>query len=371
MIANQIIKLLIDWAPQGAAWEKDNIGLQVGSKNRKLKGIFLTLELTEKSFDEAIKNDCNFIFTHHPLIFNPLKNLDFDTDSRNNLIRKLIQNDITLFSAHTNLDFTKDGVSFQLAKTLGLKNIRFLKNEEGNQVKVVVFVPVEFTKKVANAIFEVGGGVIGEYEKCSFTSSGKGTFQGSKFSNPAIGKRNVFETVNEEKLEALVNRWEIGSVLNAIKKVHPYEEPAIDVYPVKNKNVNFGFGAIGELSDKLSEKQFLSLVSQKLKTKALKYCVGKTQAIKTVAVCGGSCAEMWTDAVHENADAFVTADIKYHSFQDAEGKILFVDAGHFETEVVVLNKVKQKLEKFIKQSNENIKVIKYKGSTNPIKFYIK
>ncbi len=371
MIANQIIKVLKDWAPQGAAWEKDNIGLQVGSGNTKLKNIFLTLDLTESSLEQAIKNDCNFIFTHHPLIFTPLQNLNFDKDTKNILIRKLVRNDITLFSAHTNLDFTKGGVSFQLAKTLGLKNIKFLRNQNSNQVKVVVFVPTEFTSKVADSIFKAGGGIIGEYEKCSFTSNGTGTFQGSKFSNPAIGKKNNYETVNEQKLEALVNNWQIDSVINAIKSVHPYEEPAIDIYPVKNYNVNFGAGAIGELPNKLSEKQFLSHVSQKLKTKALKYCVGKRKAINTVAVCGGSCSEMWIEAVRKRADAFVTADIKYHTFQDAEGQILFVDAGHFETEVVVLNEVKQRLKNFIIQMHEKTKVIQYKGSTNPIKFYIK
>ena len=371
MIVNQIIKQLLGWAPQGAAWEKDNIGLQVGSRNRKLKNIFLTLELTENSLDQAIKNDCNFIFTHHPLIFKPLKNLDLDQSNKNLLIQKLLKNNISLFSAHTNLDFTKDGVSFQLAKTIGLKNIRFLKNEESNQVKIVVFVPTDSKDTVADAIFNAGGGIIGEYDKCSFNSSGVGTFRGSNFSNPVIGQKNNFEKVNEIRLEVLVNNWEINSVVNAIKLSHPYEEPAIDIYPLKNKNANYGFGAIGELPSKLSEKLFLSHVSKKLKTKALKYCTGKNKTISTVAVCGGSCAEMWSDAIAAGADAFVTADIKYHTFQDAENKILFIDAGHFETEIVVLNKVKQKLDNFIKKQNSDIKVIKYKGSTNPIKFYIK
>lgn len=368
MIVGELTKYLEDWAPPGAAWEKDNVGLQIGSRGETIKNIMLCLELDDEVLKEALQNKCNFIFTHHPLIFKPIKRLDTQKDSKAQLIEKIIKNNVTVYSAHTNLDFTKEGVSFELAKTLKLKNIRFLELEEGNQFKVVVFVPQKSLDKVAHAVFGAGGGKIGEYENCSFRLNGEGTFKGSEKSNPTIGKKNVFENVNEVRFEFLVDSWKIKNVIAALIKTHPYEEPAYDVYPLRNKNVNYGAGAIGDLEKEMGEKEFLSFVSKALKTKAIKYCHGKKNSIRKVAVCGGSGAELLNTAIESDADAFVTADLKYHSYHDAVNKILLIDAGHYETEIVVMNFVQHKMKKFI-SVNSKIKVLKYTGTTNPVKFY--
>lgn len=368
MIVGELTKYLEDWAPPGAAWEKDNVGLQIGSQGQTIKNILLCLELDDKVLREAIHNKCNFIFTHHPFIFKPLKRLDTQKDHTAILIEKIIKNNITVYSAHTNLDFTKDGVSFELAKTLKLKNIRFLELEENNQFKVVVFVPQLNVEDVSNAVFGAGGGIIGEYENCSFQLSGEGTFKGSEKSNPVIGKKNVFEKVSEVRFEFLVDSWNLNKVIAALIKSHPYEEPSYDVYPLRNKNVNYGAGAIGDLVQEMSEKEFLSLVSKVLKTKTIKYCNGKKEPIRKVAVCGGSGSELIEQAIRSGADSFVTADIKYHSYHDAIGKILLIDAGHYETEIVSLNSVQQKIKKFLPAGSE-IKILKYTGSTNPVKFY--
>jgi len=369
MIAEELIKYLEGWAPPGAAWSQDNVGLQIGSRKTKVKNVFLCLELTDEAAEEAVKNHCNFIFTHHPLLFNPLKNLDFQNNSKAKLIEKVVKNDLVVYSAHTNLDFTKDGVSFELAKVLKLNNIRFLKREEENQFKLVVFVPNSYVEKISNAIFDASGGIIGEYNKCSFRTSGTGTFKGSDKSNPVIGKRNSFEYVDEIRLEALVNSWSLNKVISAMLKVHPYEEPAYDIYPLKNENSNYGFGAVGELQKSLSQKEFLSHVCKSLKTENVRYAKGKNGKIKKVAVCGGSGTDLLNAAIDQKADAFITADIKYHTFQDGENKILFIDAGHYETEVLVLNIVKKKMEKFINKQGESLEIIKFKRSTNPVKFF--
>lgn len=370
MIICDLTKYLEDWAPPGAAWDRDNVGLQVGSKAERLKNILLCLELDEEVLKEAIQKSCNLIFTHHPFIFNPIKRLDTEKNLQAQLIEKLLKNNITLYSAHTNLDFTKDGVSFELAHTLKLKNIKFLENEDSNQLKVVLFVPADKTEEVASAMFNAGAGKIGEYDYCSFRLIGEGTFRGSGKSNPAIGKKEQFETASEVRIEVLVDSWNLNKVLNAMLKVHPYEEPAYDVYPLKNKSVNFGAGAIGELDTEMSEKNFLLHVSKSLKIKNFKYCDGKNKKIKKVAVCGGSGADMLNIAIAKGADAFITADVKYHAYHDAKGKILFIDAGHFETEIFSLNAVERKIKKFLEEELEDrVKVFKYSGTTNPVKFY--
>lgn len=366
MRCDKIIKIVEDWAPKSIAWEKDNVGLQVGSLRREVKNILLCLDVDENVVDEAIQKNCNLIISHHPLLFRPLINIDVDRDKRSKIIEKLIKKDITLYSAHTNLDFTKDGVSFQLAKKLGLTKQKFLLNHSSNLNKLIVFVPVDSADIVAEAMHSAGAGVIGEYTDCSFRTVGTGTFLGSGKSNPKVGTKGKLEKVDEVKIEVLVDSFNISKVITAMKEAHPYEEIAYDIYPLQNENTNYGIGVIGELEKDLPVTEFLHLISKSLKIKNFRFSKGSKSSIKKVAVCGGSCSDLLDTAIKSGADAFVTADIKYHTFQDAENHILFIDAGHYETEIHSLNEIKVRIEKSL---TDKIKVFKYSGTTNPIVFY--
>jgi dinuclear metal center YbgI/SA1388 family protein len=369
MIAENIINFIENWAPPGAAWDKDNIGLQVGSPKQKVTNIFLCLELTEKVLLEAMKKKANFIFTHHPFIFKPLQNINTESDPKGRLIEKLVKNNITLYSAHTNLDFTKEGVSFELAKVLKLENSQFLVNQKSNQYKLIVFVPKKNLEKVAGELNKAGAGIIGDYENCSFRSDGTGTFKGKENSNPFIGDKHSYTSVDEVRLEILVDSWKLNGVINTLRKAHPYEEPAFDIYPLQNENMNYGYGVIGTLNRSMTTNEFLKFTCSSLKTNNIRFAKGKNKKIKTVAVCGGSGSDLLEAAISKGADAFVTADLKYHTFQDGEDRILFVDAGHYETEIFALNAVKRKLEKLINNNSESVKVFKFSGSTNPVKFF--
>jgi len=369
MQINETIKKIEKFAPLQIAWEKDNTGLQVGNVNNKITNIFLTVDLNMDILNQALKLKCNFIISHHPIIFNPIKKINLAHDEKSLLIEKLIKNDITVYSAHTNLDFTKGGVSFELAKKLGLENIEFLEKSNGNKFKLVTFVPKAFEEKVSESLFAAGAGIIGEYSKCSFRIDGHGTFLGSSNSNPRVGSKEVFEFCDELRLEVIVDSWNLNNVIQTLHEVHPYEKPAYDIYKLENENENAGFGAKGNLPSELSVNQFLKYTAEKLNLKNFRYSIGKSKTIKKVAVCGGSGTELLQKAIKNNSDAFITADIKYHSFQDAENKILFIDAGHFETEVFGLNSIKKVLQKEI--SDRNIKIIIHKGSTSPIKFFNK
>lgn len=370
MTCKEVIKYLEDWAPKEIAWQNDNVGVQVGNTNRKVTNILLSLELTADVANQAIKKNCNLIITHHPLIFHPIKKLDLNKDPNAQLIEKLIKKEITVYSAHTNLDFTKHGVSFQLAKKLGLKNITFLKKLKSNQYKLSVLIPTTHVEKVASAIFNAGGGIIGEYSSCSFRSEGEGTFKGSSISNPAVGMKGRYEKVKEIKLEVLVDSWKLKIVLDAMLSAHPYEEPAYDIYPLENYNVNYGAGAIGNFEKSLSPSETLAFVSKKLGAKNLRYVQGSSKNIKKVAVCGGSGSDLINEAISRGADTFITADIKYHSFHSAKGKILLIDAGHYETEIPVMDEMQRRLAKLVKEKS-NIKVLKFNGNTNPINIYNK
>ncbi len=363
----EIIKYLEHWAPKETAWERDNVGLQVGSGEREIENIFLCLDVTPSAVDEAVRKSCSLIISHHPLFFNALKRISTDRDSRSQVIEKLIKNDITLYSAHTNLDYTRGGVSFRLAQQLGLNDIDFLSRLSSNQVKLVVFIPEESLEKVSEAVFNAGGGLIGEYSDCSFRIPGKGTFRGSDKTKPVAGTKEVFETVNEVRLEVLVDSWKLKNVLSDMLKVHPYEEPAYDIYPLMNENVNHGVGAVGTLHSAMSTDEFLTYVSSKLKLKDFRYSGRGKKKIKTVAVCGGSGSEYINDAVRAGADAYITADVKYHTFQEAEEDILLIDAGHYETEIFAMDEVRERLESFL---SKEIKIFNYSKTTNPVKFYL-
>jgi dinuclear metal center YbgI/SA1388 family protein len=364
----EIIKNIENWAPKEIAWQKDNVGLQIGDTDKRIKNILLCLEVNENVVEEALKNKCNLIISHHPFFFSPVKNIDIANDRKSRLIQKLIKHDIILYSAHTNLDYTKDGVSFQLAKRLELQDINFLLNLKSSQYKFSVFVPENACDKVAETIFKSGGGIIGDYSKCSFRTRGHGTFKGSRKTHPALGKKEEIMLVDEIKLEVIIDRWKLNTVLSEIKRIHPYEEIAYELVPIDNPNINYGIGSVGFLLKDYNLKDFLSYISYKLKINNFRYTGGKKNVIRKVAVCGGSGSEYYNDAIRKDCDAYITADIKYHTFQDAEQEILLIDAGHYETEIFSLNEIKKRIVYQLNNKN-NINVYLYSGSTNPVIFY--
>lgn len=368
MKVSEVINILELWAPREIAWERDNAGLQTGNRNDIVKNILMSLDLTEEVINEAISKDCNLIITHHPLLFSPLKKIDICRDRIASLTASLIKNDITLYSAHTNLDFTKGGVSFKLADKLRLNNIRFLRNISSNQYKLTVFVPEKNEDEVADAIFNAGGGIIGEYNRCSFRTKGIGTFQGSEKTNPAKGKPGKYEENEEVKLEIIADKWKVNNILKILEKVHPYEEIAYDLIPLDNPNVNYGFGALGDLKEKLNSDTFLKYVSEKLNITSFRYNQSGRKEIKIVGVCGGAGSDLVNEAIAKGCDAFITGDIKYHTFHEAEGKILLIDAGHYETEIHSLDEIEVRLGKMIPEK-DNVKIYKFSGTTNPVVFY--
>lgn len=368
MTALEVFNYIENWAPKEVAWQKDNVGLQIGSKKEQVKNILIALEITESVVKQAVSKNCNLIITHHPFLFHSLKKIETQS-SQGKIISDLIKNNITVYSAHTNLDFTKGGVSFILAEKLGIQNISFLTNEEGKLLKLSLFVPVSNYKEVLNAMFSAGAGRISEYENCSFRTTGIGTFQGSEKTNPTIGKPGSFEEVEEIKIEVIVNNWSLSNVLKALKEVHPYEEVAYDVYSLMNEHTSYGAGAIGTLPNPMTQEHFLNHISSSLNIKNFRFTNGNKKLIKNVAVCGGSGSDLLSIALNKNADAFITADIKYHTFHDAWNNILLVDAGHYETERFIIDELQKRISNFIKINNSNIKIFKYNGSTNPVRFF--
>lgn len=354
----EIIEFLESWAPKGIAWEKDNVGLQIGNTTDDTRGILLTLDVSLDAIEKSVNERCNLIISHHPLFFHPLKQINLQ-EMKGKIIEFAIRNKITIYAAHTNLDFSKDGVSFVLAKNLGLTKIDFLENAESTQYKLVTFVPEQYVEKILIKLSDAGAGIIGNYTHCSYQIKGYGTFFGLENTNPVIGEKGKLERVEEIRLEMIFDKWNLSRVLKTLLDNHPYEEPAYDIYPLQNQNVNYGYGAIGYLKKNMILTNFVSFVKKKLRSPSIKYTSGKKKFIHKVAVCGGSGAELIRNAIEKNCDAFVTADIRYHDFLDYGDLISLIDAGHFYTEVPILDELQSRLKKLISQKKSSTKIIQY------------
>ena len=309
----------------------DNSGLQVGDPENEIDAAMISLDVTEDVMDEAISTGCGLIITHHPLIFLPLKKLTSNAYIERILI-KAVKNDVAIYSAHTNLDILRAGVSRKMAEKLDLQNIRILSPLKNRLLKLVTYIPEDHFEKVREAIFEAGAGVSGNYDKCSFSQPGTGSFRGGENTNPFAGGKGKFHLEKEIRIETILPTHVKDKVIAALLASHPYEEVAYDIYALENEYNEAGLGCIGEISEPVEEKEFLLYLSGILKAEGVRYSKLIGKKIKKVALCGGAGISLIGDAVKAGADAFVTADIKYHDFFDAGNRILVVDTGHYESE---------------------------------------
>jgi dinuclear metal center YbgI/SA1388 family protein len=354
--------------PPEVAWKGDNVGLQIGDEKAAIANIIVSLDPTMDAARMAVRQNANLIITHHPLFFHPIKKISAHTRI-GELALFLARHKINLYSAHTNLDSVQWGVNFVLAKTIGLLNSRVLSPVSGSLNKITVFVPQSHCQTVADAMHAAGAGTFSKYDHCSFRGDGTGTFRGMSGARPHIGTVGRLEKVQECRLEMLCETWKIDGVIAAMKSVHPYEEIAYDLYPLSNSNTEYGLGAIGDLKGPMTAQKFLGHLQTALRTPFLRHSSGTSHKIKTVAVCGGSGSDYIDEALRQRADAMITADIKYHTFQEYEGRILLVDAGHFETEHLVLPALASTIRTIVRQNSASKKITITTHSRNPVHYF--
>ena len=359
-----ITDCLEQWAPPSLALSYDNCGLLIGDPNQLVKKAIVSLDVTEGVVQEAIDQQANLIIAHHPIIFKGLRSIRPTTDSQRAIILA-IKHDIAIYAIHTNLDRVDDGVNKALADRLNLSN-RSVLDEASNLYKLITFVPTKDLQVVRNALFSIGAGSIGEYEKASFVSSGVGSFQGSASSNPSIGKAGEFAEVEEEKLEVLLTDTLLSSALKTLQEHHPYEEVAYDIVPLQNKNQNHGSGMIGELREPLSPDDFIQYLTNHLGLQLVRHSPLIKSKIKRVAICGGAGFDLLKNARQKGADAFVTADLKYHDFFEASSSLLLCDIGHYESEHWVIQEIKD----YLTRNFANFAVLSTTVKTNPVHYSI-
>jgi len=363
MNIKQITDFLESYAPLECQESYDNCGLIVGDAKSEVKGALITLDCTEAIIDEAIATGCNLVIAHHPIVFGGLKKLNGSNYIERTVI-KAIKNDIAIYAIHTNLDNVHNGVSAKIAEKLGLENCKVLAPKSDLLRQLVVYCPTGNTEELKTALYEVGAGTVGDYDQCSFSSVGKGTFRANENCNPFVGEIGEQHTEMEERIEVIYPKFKEREVLNAMSNAHPYEEVAHQIYVLENKHQLVGSGIVGELKTPVDAVDFLKSLKTNMQTDCVRHTPLVSKTIKTVAVCGGSGSFLLKNAIAAKADIFITADFKYHEFFDAENKIVIADIGHYESEQFTKDLIYDLLVKnFTKFAVRLSKV-----NTNPIKY---
>jgi dinuclear metal center YbgI/SA1388 family protein len=364
----EFIDYIEDLVPLACSEEWDNCGLQVGDPRLPLRGIMLCLDATAAVVRAAGEKGANFVFAHHPLLFTPLRTVRVDRYPAD-VVREALVSGISIYAAHTNLDVVPGGVNDVLAKRLGLENCEVLsRTGEIAVYKLVVFVPSASRDEVAGALFEAGAGSIGPYRGCSFSTPGTGTFCPSSAAAPFCGTVGKMNEVDEFRLEVRVEKDRLGPVVDALVKVHPYETPAFDLYPLENAGRTIGLGRVGELPEVLDLPAVVRLVKETLSISRVRVAGGREDAkVKRLALCGGSGFSLYQAAVEAGADLFLTGDLKYHDARLVEAAGLpVVDAGHFATEAPVLEALRDEFCRYLGRCGGRAAVHIYEQETDPL-----
>lgn len=363
MKVKEIINALEEFAPLANAEDFDNVGLLIGDINTEVTGILVTLDTLEKTIDNAIAQHCNLVVSFHPILFSGLKKIT-GKNYVERVVLKAIKNDIAIYAIHTALDNVPHGVSKGMCDALGLTNRKVLIPKKGKIKKLTTYIPEDIYDNVRTALFKAGAGTIGNYESCSFSTYGEGTFLGKPESNPTKGERGKLQVEKELQLNVTFEAHLEKAILNTLFEAHSYEEVAYEVTTLDNSNQHIGMGMLGELPEALDTPSFLKFVAHSFQAKGIRHSAELKKPIKKVAVLGGSGSFAIEAAIHSGADAFITADLKYHQFYQAENKLILVDIGHYESEQFTKNI----LTDFLTKKFTNFAVVLEDENTNPIKY---
>ncbi|UFS71645.1 Nif3-like dinuclear metal center hexameric protein [Geomonas sp. RF6] len=355
-------------APLHLAESWDNVGLQVGDPAASVNRIMTALDPGRPAIEAAVQAGCNLLVTHHPFIFTPLKKI-VATDEVGSLLLLAIKNDLGVISLHTNYDIVSGGVNDLLAARLGVQDPQPLKVTASQEfLKLVVFVPEGHEEALLKGLSPFSPH-LGNYRDCSFQGAGVGRFTPLDGANPYLGKVGTPEAAQESRLELLVRKELLTPALAALKKAHPYEEPAFDLYPVLNRGEALGIGRIGTLPEALPAAAFAGIVKERLGAPALRLVGSPERSVRKVALCGGSGSSLLMEAARKGADLLVTGDLKYHEARDAEALgVAVIDAGHFATEYPMVDAMAQALREALAAKRFEAEVTAFKGEREPFSY---
>jgi dinuclear metal center YbgI/SA1388 family protein len=334
-----VLGVLDAWFDPAWAEPWDAVGLVCGDRSEPVTRLLLAVDAVPATVAEAAAAGAQLLVTHHPLLLSGVHGVPAD-DPKGALVHRLIRAGVAHFVAHTNADVADPGVSDALGQRLGLRGLRPLDGQAERPLdKLVVFVPHAHAQRLIDALAAAGAGALGDYDRCAWTAEGAGTFRPLPGAHPAVGSVGAIEQVAETRVEMVVPPARRAAVIAALRRAHPYEEPAFDLLaqaPVPSRR---GTGRVGELAEPMPLREFVRHAAAALPATAagVRAAGDPDRPVRTVAVCGGSGGSMAGHARAAGADAYLTADLKHHPVVEAvteragTGPAL-VDAAHWATE---------------------------------------
>lgn len=312
---SDVVALVERWYPPHRAEEWDRVGLVCGDPEADVRRILLAVDPVQAVADEAVALGAQLVITHHPLYLRGTSSVAATTP-KGRVVHTLVSHGCGLLAAHTNADAPAGGVSESMALALGLGDVRPLEADAVEpRDKLVVFVPVGDAERVRDAITAAGAGAIGDYDSCTFSAPGEGRFRPLPGAHPTIGAVGDLETVEEVRIEAVLDRRLRAAVVAAMLAAHPYEEPAYDVIALAPlDDPTRGSGRIGTLEQPMTLQQLAERVGAALPATAhgVRVAGDPDRTIATVALCGGSGDFLLDRARAAGADAYVTSDLRHH-----------------------------------------------------------
>jgi dinuclear metal center YbgI/SA1388 family protein len=345
----------------------DNVGLLIGDRQKNVRNVLLTIDVTNDVVTEAKKLKTDLIVSYHPVIWDGLKKITAGWPT--GAVYELIRSGIAVFSIHTALDAAVGGVNDGLADMVGIVDGKpigdYVAYPAGENYKLVVFVPIEFAAEVSNAVFAAGAGAIGNYSHCGFSAKGTGTFLPRKGAKPAIGRRGRLERVTELRFEAIVPSERLADVITAMKKVHPYEAPAFDVFKLHHSQTPFGLGRIGELARPVRIARIIKRIKKVTGARVIGLVGEENKLVRRAAVCAGTCGQIINSVIAAKADLYLTGELKHHEALAAqEAGLTCICLSHTVSERFILKKIAQQLQNRVK----GIKIRISKKDADPFKW---
>ncbi|MGV3530153.1 MAG: Nif3-like dinuclear metal center hexameric protein [Flavisolibacter sp.] len=360
----EVLEVLEKFAAPPLQEDYDNAGLITGQRGWDCTGVLCTLDVTEDVIREAVERNCNLVVAHHPIVFRGLKRIN-GSNYVERVVIEAIKNDIAIYAAHTNLDNVVLGVNGRIGEKLKLENTRILQPKSKVLRRLITFAPVDKAEDVRRALFAAGAGHIGQYDECSFNSEGTGTFKALPGADPYVGEIGKRHSEKETKIEIVYPYYLEKPVVDALLGSHPYEEVAYDIFTMENVHFGIGAGIVGELAAPQSEENFLRFVKESFGLKQIRHTKLLGRPVKKVAVCGGAGSFLTGAAIRSGADVYITADVKYHEFFDADGQLLLADIGHFESEQFTTDLLRD----LLLQKFPTFAVLKSTVDTNPVHYF--
>ena len=361
-----IVNLLESRYPSAWAVTGDRVGLEVGHPDQEIEAILVALEATLDLVAEAGQRGAQLLLTHHPLLYQPLKDVREDRPG-GHLVAALVRAGLALVSCHTNLDIAPGGLNDYLAQRLGLTDVEVLSPTTRDPwYKLVVFVPAGYEDRVRQALGDAGLGVIGRYSHCAFASPGEGSYRPLSGAQPFAGEVGQLSRAAEFRLELLAPESLLPAALTRLQEAHPYEEVAYDIYPLRHPGTALGLGRIGTWPEARPFPQVIAALKEMFGVDTVQVWGRPPAQVQRLALCSGSGGDLLADARNRGAQVYLTGEVRHHQvWPRPQDGLAVVAVGHYVSEVIFMEPWSRQLQSLCQEAGMGLKIMAAAGQAPP------